>query len=118
MMGGMALTIDYAGLRAAAPGKRRSRRAAKPVEPRPPRAERQPYVAARAAHLTLLPVPAGVRRYYLKVPRNRDAQARAAGCQWDASVNRWYVDNPVLSDFTAWQPTLLQYVRNGQQEPA
>lgn len=75
------------------------------------------FIPSKPAHLSTLPIPEGVKRYYLKVPRDRQRQAKDAGCKWDSSVRRWYIDNPLLADFTAWQPTLLQQT-HGQQRPA
>ena len=111
----MALTTNYKSLAAKAPGRKslsvsqqirreHQRTAAWTPEPEPGRPSR-PYIESR------LHLPAGTKRYYLSVPSGRRTfkQAFDAGCRFDHSIGRWYIDNPVvLSDFTAWKPSLVQ----------
>lgn len=100
------MTINYEALAKKAPGKRGRKPKLREFSFDGPKPDAALMAPATPAHLSTLPIPEGVKRYYLRVPRERAKQAKDAGCQWDASVNRWYVDNPILSDFTAWHPTL------------
>ena len=111
----MGLTTNYKALAAKAPRKlsesvgqkirRAHQKTATWIPEAPPAQPVRPSINSR------LHLPAGTKRYSLSVPSGRWTfkQAFDAGCRFDHSIGRWYIDNPVvLSDFTAWKPSLVQ----------
>ena len=102
----MGMTCDYAKLAARSP-RALGLRPRKPRLPVYTKLRFDDLSPAQAAHLSKLSLSAGSKRYYLRVPREKFDQAKNAGCQWDKSISRWYIDNPkFLADFANWKPAL------------
>ena len=111
----MGMTINYQALAAKAPTKRQLRRAQerRQIVQKTLNQNDGKFVPVPQTpyHLSSLLVPPGTKRYYLSVPSGQRSfkQAFDAGCRWDKSIRRWFIDNPaVLSDFIAWKPSLVQ----------
>jgi len=105
----MGLTTDYRRLAASAPKKARHKSFADPTPPRDKALLIEQCAVGKPAHLSQLVPPLGVARYYLRVPASKYQHALKAGCRWDTSIHRLYIDNPnPLSDFAAWKPSLYR----------
>jgi len=108
----MGMTIDYGKLQANSPKALGMRaRKPRPIDPSPKTFI--PYVTASCK--SKLQIPDGTMRFYLRVPWGKERTAIAAGCRYDESISRWYIDNPSHpEDFANWKPSLV----TGKPSPA
>ncbi len=112
----MGMTIDYGKLAAKSP-KALGIRVHHPRPINDP-GHRPDLIAVTPASKSTLEVPPGTTRYYLRVPYGREKQAIAAGCQFDQSIRRWYVDNPKYpADFANWKASRV-VCNPGKASPA